>query len=162
MSRIIRKPVFGSLRWPAQLQRLARGLKFRKQKLEVLSYIGSKKQRADQTAPMLRLVCAFVVPIRHKTGFLMTWLKCPNVSSISTSECNFKYLFHEYGFWCFKMPECMDCHPLFFYLGLMARQDYFTHFERSQTLGGAKMGDPRKKHLTTRKQNLACLTCDPS
>ena len=26
-----------------------------------------------------------------------------------------------------------------------ARQDYFTHFEPSQLLGGAKMGDPREK-----------------
>ena len=27
----------------------------------------------------------------------------------------------------------------------MARQDYFTHFEPSQSLGGVKMGIPRKK-----------------
>ena len=27
----------------------------------------------------------------------------------------------------------------------MARQDYFTHFETSQSLGGAKKGDPREK-----------------
>ena len=40
----------------------------------------------------------------------------------------------------------------------MARQDYFTHFEPSQSLDGAKMGD----HLTTCKQKLACLTCDLS
>ena len=43
-----------------------------------------------------------------------------------------------------------------------AHQDYFAYFELSQSLGGAKMGDPEKKHLTTRKQNLACVTCDPS
>ena len=42
------------------------------------------------------------------------------------------------------------------------RQDYFTHFEPSQSLGGAKTGDPRQNHLTTCKQNLSCLTCDPS
>ena len=29
--------------------------------------------------------------------------------------------------------------------GVTARQDYFTHFEPSQSLGGAKMGDPREK-----------------
>ena len=34
---------------------------------------------------------------------------------------------------------------IFFYLGLMPRQDYFTHFEPSQLLGGAKMGDTREK-----------------
>ena len=27
----------------------------------------------------------------------------------------------------------------------LARQDYFTHFEPSQSLGGAKTGDPREK-----------------
>ena len=27
-----------------------------------------------------------------------------------------------------------------------ARQDYFTHFEPNQSLGGAKMGDPREKN----------------
>ena len=32
-----------------------------------------------------------------------------------------------------------------FYLGFTARQDYFTHFEPSQSLGGAKMGDTREK-----------------
>ena len=33
----------------------------------------------------------------------------------------------------------------------------------SQTQGGTKMGDPwEENHLTTRKQNLACLTCDRS
>ena len=33
----------------------------------------------------------------------------------------------------------------FFYLGLTARQAYFTHFQPSQLLGGAKTGDPRQK-----------------
>ena len=47
-------------------------------------------------------------------------------------------------------------------LGFTAHHDYFTHFEPHQTLGGAKTGDPKEKHLTTRKQNLARLTCDLS
>ena len=43
-----------------------------------------------------------------------------------------------------------ECQPIllsvrFFYLGLTARQDYFTHFEPSQSLGWAKTGDPREK-----------------
>ena len=37
---------------------------------------------------------------------------------------------------------------------------YFTHFGSSRSLGGAKTGDPQENHLTTRKQNLACLTSD--
>ena len=37
----------------------------------------------------------------------------------------------------------------------------FTHFKPSQSLGGAKTGDPReKKHMYTHKQKLACLTFD--
>ena len=32
-----------------------------------------------------------------------------------------------------------------FCFGFTARQDYFTHFEPSQLLGGAKMGDPQEK-----------------
>ena len=32
-----------------------------------------------------------------------------------------------------------------FYLDFTARQDYFTHFEPSQSKGGAKTGDPREK-----------------
>ena len=32
-----------------------------------------------------------------------------------------------------------------FYLSFMAHQDYFTHFETSQSLGGVKTGDPQEK-----------------
>ena len=45
--------------------------------------------------------------------------------------------------------------------GGTARQDYFTHFEPSQSLR-RKRDIPRINHLATRKQNLACATCDPS
>ena len=34
---------------------------------------------------------------------------------------------------------------LFFYLCFTARQDYLHSFEPGQSLGGAKMGDPREK-----------------
>ena len=40
---------------------------------------------------------------------------------------------------------CWVCFLLFFYLGFMACQDIFTHFEPSLLLGGAKMGDPQEK-----------------
>ena len=36
-----------------------------------------------------------------------------------------------------------------FLLGFMARQDYFTHFEPSQSIGGAKTGDHRKNKTNT-------------
>ena len=51
---------------------------------------------------------------------------------------------------------------IIYYLGLMARQDFFTHFRPSQLIGGTKTGSPEKNRLITRKQNLACLTYDPS
>ena len=47
-----------------------------------------------------------------------------------------------------------------YYLGFMAHQDDFTHFEPSQSLVGRKREIPEKNHLTTHKQNLACLRCD--
>ena len=62
----------------------------------------------------------------------------------------------KFGF-AFQHTKCYDS-LFFYYLALTARQDYFTHFELSHSLGGVKMGDPRENHLTTHKQNLACLT----
>ena len=46
----------------------------------------------------------------------------------------------------------------FFHLSITACQDYFPNFELSQV--GQKQMIPKKKTLTIRKQNLACLTCD--
>ena len=47
------------------------------------------------------------------------------------------------------------------YLCFTARQDYFilSRFNRKM---GWKREIPENNHSTTRKQNLACLTCDPS
>ena len=44
----------------------------------------------------------------------------------------------------------------------MDQQDYFTHFEPSQSSGGPKMVDPQEQPPDPHKQNLACLRCDPS
>ena len=54
-----------------------------------------------------------------------------------------------------------DRSDFFFHLGFTVHQDYFTNFELSQSLGGAKKGDPERNHQTTSKQNLAFLTGDP-
>ena len=45
--------------------------------------------------------------------------------------------------WSFILQQTF----LFFFsdLGFMARQDYFTHFKPSQSLGGAKTGKPWEK-----------------
>ena len=47
-----------------------------------------------------------------------------------------------------------------FYLNLRPFQDHLTHIETSQSVGGAKRYCPRKTTWHTRKQNLACPTCD--
>ena len=44
-----------------------------------------------------------------------------------------------------KALLCPQHFLLFWEMGVTAHQDYFTHFEPSQSLGGAKMGDPREK-----------------
>ena len=41
--------------------------------------------------------------------------------------------------------ECIQQILFFFYLVFTARQDYFTHFEPSQSIGGAKTEDPQEK-----------------
>ena len=45
--------------------------------------------------------------------------------------------------WVAKNPTHL--YFIFFYLGFMAHQDYLTHFEPSQSLGGTKTGDPQEK-----------------
>ena len=42
----------------------------------------------------------------------------------------------------FKIFVALVTNIFFFDLGFTAHQEYFTHFEPSQSLGGAKMGDP--------------------
>ena len=56
------------------------------------------------------------------------------------------------------MVQNFQAADYFYYLGFTAREDNFTHFEPSQSKGGAKTGDPQEKPPDTRKQNLACLT----
>ena len=62
-----------AIRWdsnrPTQLQKLARGLTFHIQKLEILYYLGSKQQRCWSDSRMCRLICAFLVLIWHKQVF---------------------------------------------------------------------------------------------
>ena len=60
--------------------------------LEILdTYISSideaKKEDADQTAQICRLICVFVVRILQKTGFLITWLLCFLASQEQSWNC---------------------------------------------------------------------------
>ena len=54
---------------PAQLQRLARVLKFRLYEVDVLYYLGSEQWRRWSDYAMCRLICAFVVRIGHTQVF---------------------------------------------------------------------------------------------
>ena len=51
-------------------------MKLQIKKQEILHYLAANNKGTDQTAWMHRLICAFVVRIWHKSGFLMMWLKC--------------------------------------------------------------------------------------
>ena len=56
------------------------------------------------------------------------------------------------GLMQFCLPFFFSFVSLFIHLSFTARQDYFTHFEPSQSQGGAKAGHPREKppdHLQT-------------
>ena len=80
LSRAMRKCVFGSLR-PCKTQT---ELLSRRDQLESWNFgyinwryhsvLAAKDKGADQTARMRRLICTFVVRIRHKTHFLMASL----------------------------------------------------------------------------------------
>ena len=48
----------------------------------------------------------------------------------------------------FQMQNFNKTNELFTYLGFMACQDHFTHFEPSQVIGGVKTGDPGENHLS--------------
>ena len=50
---------------------------------------------------------------------------------------------HDFFFICVLRP--VKFISLIFYLCFTVRQDYFTHFEPSQSLGGGKTGDPPEK-----------------
>ena len=60
----MRKPVFG-VNQPVQPQKLARGLKFRTYKLEILYYLGSEQQR----------YCADCGDARAETFVVRIWQK---------------------------------------------------------------------------------------
>ena len=67
---------------------------------------------------------------------------------------------------CWKMGENIVKNPIFSkkkFLDEAGGGGYGpSRLFQCKSLGGAKTGDPEKKHLTTRKQNLACFTYDPS
>ena len=48
-----------------------------------------------------------------------------------------------------------------FLIGCYGLSRLFHSFSAMSILGEAKTGDPRENHLTTHKQNLACLACAP-
>ena len=77
MSRVMRKPTFWFSTWSntnlaVQLQKMARGLKFRIQKVEGLYYPCSENKGADQRLP--RSCSASLFSHMQNVGFLMTRL----------------------------------------------------------------------------------------
>ena len=89
------------------------------------------------------LICAFVVRIWHKTHFLMAWfiyIASVTVRTIINQNivCNIVDFRPESE----KMTICF----VFWFC-----QDYSTHFEPIQSLGGEKMGPPSPPPMPTRK-----------
>ena len=76
------KPTFWFPTWSdtnqaVQLQKMARGLKFRIKKVEGSYYLCSENKGADQFAVTAKLICFFVLHMQN-VGFLMTRLICCN------------------------------------------------------------------------------------
>ena len=110
------------------------------------SFLHADSEDSDQTGRMPRLIRVFA----GSTFFLLV-LSCrgsPVTGQISYIPIKL------------KLDYNTSYYDIFFYFGITAPQDYFTHFELNQSLGGAKTGDPRENHLSTCKQNLTRLTCD--
>ena len=80
MSRVARKFVFGVLTSSdtiraVQPQKMARGLKFRANKIEGLYYLCSENKGADQLrSSTAELICVKMFSYLQKAGFLMTRL----------------------------------------------------------------------------------------
>ena len=82
----MKKPTFWFSTWSdtnqaVQLQKMARGLKFRTEKVEGLYYLCSKNKGADQLAVTAKLICVFVFGLHINVGFLMTRLILYNLCS---------------------------------------------------------------------------------
>ena len=85
---------------------------------------GTFRQKARSVAPLNGWACA--VKICHD-GMLE-----------DTNSLNSAHKIH----WILLLSSSYSISP--FFIGLTARQDYFTHFEPSQLLGGANGRSPRK------------------
>ena len=98
-ARVARKSVFGFLtKWysnqPAQLQRLARNLKFHLIKSRSDTFQEANNKGADQSARMRRLVCAFFVGKLWKTGFhasrpIYRWVQLIHLCTLTLSTTYF-------------------------------------------------------------------------
>ena len=65
-----------------------------------------------------------------------------------------KNVFFSASLKCLLVTNSLIFKIFIFLFGFTAHQDFFTHFEPSQSLLGQRREIPEKNHLTTRKQNL--------
>ena len=108
---------------------------------------GTFRQKARSLAPLNGWACAVKVchdgmledtnsldgaQLMFPSKFILLLLQIKRCVHLSWFVCSDKILFIDW--W----KECS-------YLGFTARQDYFTHFEPSQSYGGAITGDTREK-----------------
>ena len=99
------------------------------------------------TSPCWNKLLPKIVHLRHHVETHCCLKYCSlNMSPYIMSEIIPVKIRHNY--WGAAVAQRLAVRFFFFYyLGFTARKDYFTHFELSQSLGGAKTGDPREKPL---------------
>ena len=138
-------------------------------------FLHADSEDSDQTGRMPRLIWVFAgrTLILLFVGFVISPLKCVWYFIAAQRGLN-KLIKYCQLSWFLKFLICLSSssHQIqprnhlnktffFFDLGFTARQDYFTHFEPSQSKGEGgvqKQEMLEKNHVTTRRQNLACLT----
>ena len=72
--------------------------------------------------------------------FSTCWIASWQKTVLLTHRCDVSFCFV-----CVCVCVCVFFFFFFVFFSFTARQDDFTHFESSQSVGGAKTGDPREK-----------------
>ena len=131
------------------------------EKMCLMSYANNKG--ADQPAHPRSLISAFFISRFYSRNFktLASFCGCTGwfVSGVIGNSrrhgllCRGSFVFSVWAAWCFCGSVARSFDFFIWVLTFTVCQDYFTHFEPSQSLGGMKTGDPREKYLTTCKQN---------
>ena len=110
------------------------------------SFLHADSEDSDQIGRMPSLIWIFTGRACHCVGFVIYIVICQKTSLPDIQALRTNTLIHFFFFIWILRP--------FKIIWLI--------LSRVNRLVGRKWEIPEKNHLTTRKQNLVCLTCDPS